>query len=111
MADAGDLKSPVLNGTCEFDPRPGHQSHVSQQTGSSYDVKVAVIGANGQLGSDLCRVLATRNTDVIPLLHRDVDVSDGAQVDRVLDSVLPDVVVSTAAYHKVDECEVQAQRA
>src|SRR5262245_34947233 len=74
-------------------------------------VKVAVIGANGQLGSDLCRVLAAQKTEAVPLLHRDVDVSDAAQMDRVLDAASPDVVVSAAAYHKVDQCETQAGRA
>lgn len=74
-------------------------------------MKVAIIGANGQLGSDLCRILAAQKTEVVPLLHRDVDVSDGAQVDRILDAARPGVVVNTAAYHKVDQCEAQAERA
>ena len=73
-------------------------------------MKVAVIGANGQLGSDLCRVLAVQEAEVIPLLHRDLDVADPEQVNRVLDAARPDVVISTAAYHKVDECEVQPER-
>jgi dTDP-4-dehydrorhamnose reductase len=74
------------------------------------DMKVAIIGANGQLGSDLCRVLAARGTEIIPLLHRDVDTADAAQVEGVLDGARPNVVISTAAYHKVDECEVQPER-
>jgi dTDP-4-dehydrorhamnose reductase len=73
-------------------------------------VKVAVIGANGQLGSDLCRVLAAQKIDVAAFTRRDVDVSDAAQVERILDSSRPDVVISTAAYHKVDECEHQPAR-
>jgi dTDP-4-dehydrorhamnose reductase len=73
-------------------------------------VKVAVIGANGQLGSDLCRVLAAQKNEVVPLTRRDVDVSDAAQVDGALDAARPDVVISTAAYHKVDECELQPER-
>ena len=68
-------------------------------------MKAAIIGANGQLGSDLCRVLAAQGISVIPLLHRDLDVSDAAQVDRILESSRPDVVISTAAFHKVDQCE------
>ncbi len=70
-------------------------------------MKVAVIGANGQLGTDLCRVLAAQKFSVVPLTHRDVDVSDSAQVDRVLSSIHADVVISTAAFHKVEECEKQ----
>lgn len=73
-------------------------------------MKVAIIGANGQLGSDLCRVLASRKIDVVPLTRREVDVAEAAQVDRILDAARPDVVISTAAYHKVDQCEVQPER-
>jgi dTDP-4-dehydrorhamnose reductase len=74
-------------------------------------MKVAVIGANGQLGSDLCRILTARKIDVVPLLRRDVDVADASQVDLALDATRPDVVINTAAYHKTDECEVQPERA
>ncbi len=70
-------------------------------------MKVVIIGANGQLGTDLCRVLAAQSFSVVPLTHRDVDVSDSAQVDRVLSSIHADVVISTAAFHKVEECEKQ----
>ncbi len=70
-------------------------------------MKVAIIGANGQLGSDLSRVLSDQNHTVEPLLHKDLDVSDSTQVDRVLPAIRPDVVISTAAYHKVEECEKQ----
>lgn len=70
-------------------------------------MKVAIIGANGQLGADLCRVLAAQKVSILPLTHRDVDVSDSGQVDRVLSSIHADVVISTAAFHKVEECEKQ----
>ncbi len=73
-------------------------------------MKVAIIGANGQLGSDLCQVLAAQTIEVVPLTGHDVDVADAAQIDRVLDSSRPAVVISTAAYHKVDECELQMER-
>jgi hypothetical protein len=39
MAYAEDLKSFVLNGTCGFDPHPGHQFLFEQQ---SYDVWIPV---------------------------------------------------------------------
>lgn len=71
-------------------------------------MKVAVIGANGQLGTDLCRVFAGQKVSVLPLTRREIDVSDSGQVDRVLGALQADVVVSTAAFHKVEECEKQA---
>ena len=70
-------------------------------------MKVAVIGANGQLGTDLCRVLASKKVSVLPLTRREIDVSDSTQVDRVLGALQADVVISTAAFHKVEECEKQ----
>jgi dTDP-4-dehydrorhamnose reductase len=51
--------------------------------------------------------LAAQSFSVVPLTHRDLDVSDSAQVDRVLSSIHADVVISTAAFHKVEECEKQ----
>lgn len=70
-------------------------------------MKVIVIGANGQLGTDLCRVLTAQKNSVLPLTRREIDVSDSAQVDRVLGAIQADVIISTAAYHKVEECEKQ----
>jgi dTDP-4-dehydrorhamnose reductase len=70
-------------------------------------MKAAIIGANGQLGVDLCRVLAAQKISVLPLTHRDIDVSDSGHVERVLSSIQADVVISTAAFHKVEECEKQ----
>ena len=70
-------------------------------------MNAAIIGAAGQLGVDLCRVLSAQKITVSPLTHQDVDVSDSAQVDRVLSSIPADIVISTAAFHKVEECEKQ----
>jgi dTDP-4-dehydrorhamnose reductase len=68
-------------------------------------MKVVIIGANGQLGADLCRVLAAQTIAVVPLTHADIDVSNPELVDRVLESIRPDTVISTAAFHKVEQCE------
>jgi len=67
--------------------------------------KIAIIGANGQLGSDLCRVLAEQEIAAVPLTRNDVDVANVEQVNDVLGSIQPDVVVNTAAFHKVEQCE------
>jgi len=74
-------------------------------------MKAAIIGANGQLGVDLCRALAAQGAEVAPFTHRDLDVSDSAQVDRILGASQPDVVINTAAFHKVDECEKKPAQA
>jgi dTDP-4-dehydrorhamnose reductase len=71
-------------------------------------MKVAIIGANGQLGVDVCRVLTAQKISVFPLTHRDIDVSNAAQLDQILNSIRADVVISTAAFHKIEKCEKQA---
>ena len=67
-------------------------------------MKIAVIGANGQLGTDLMEVLAA-NHDVIGLNHSDVEITDIDSVKRVLSAITPDLVLNTAAYHIVPEAE------
>ena len=55
---------------------------------------MAVIGANGQLGSDLVKAFE----DVIPLTHKDIEVTDLSSCE-ILKELKPDVVINTAAYH------------
>jgi len=71
-------------------------------------VKVLLIGANGQLGSDLVRVLT--DVDLIPLTHQDVDICEPVGLRATLRRHRPDIVLNMAAYHKVDECEVNAEK-
>lgn len=68
-------------------------------------MKVAVIGAAGQLGSDLVKAF-----DAVPLTHEEADVSDPKSLD-ILGDIEPDVVINTAAYVKVDDAEVEAEEA
>jgi len=68
-------------------------------------MKAVVIGANGQLGVDVCRVLTGHSVDMLPITHRDLDVTDSGLVEQALEKIQPDVVISTAAFHKVEECE------
>ena len=76
-------------------------------------MKIMVIGANGQLGSDLVQVLGKRSAayQVIPLTHAELEVTDPHQVQQALKDYRPQVVVNTAAYHKVDEVESYPERA
>ena len=66
-------------------------------------MKIMIIGADGQLGTDLCRVVP--RGEQIPLTIRDLDVTDRQQVGAVLQRYRPDVVINTAGYVRVDDCE------
>jgi dTDP-4-dehydrorhamnose reductase len=64
---------------------------------------VVIIGANGQLGTDLQPAL--RDFRITPLSHAQLDVCDNARSRAVLAELRPDAVINTSAYHKVDVCE------
>jgi dTDP-4-dehydrorhamnose reductase len=66
-------------------------------------LKVAVIGSTGQLGQDLMRVFGE---EAVEFSHQDLDVTDGVSVASAIHSLRPDWVLNTAAFHRVDDCEV-----
>ncbi len=68
-------------------------------------MRVAVIGAGGQLGSDL-----VKEFDAVPLKHEEVDVADPNSLN-LLSNIRPDVVINAAAYVRVDDAEVEAEEA
>ncbi len=73
-------------------------------------MKVMIIGADGQLGTDLSSEMKEK-ADVIPLTFSDGDISDRAVTERLFETHAPDVVINTAAFHNVPECENQPVRA
>lgn len=74
-------------------------------------MRIAVTGANGQVGRAL-RVVAEEGKDeVIPLASAALDVSDADAVRDVLVPLAPDCIIHAAAYTDTDACEVQQERA
>jgi dTDP-4-dehydrorhamnose reductase len=69
------------------------------------NIRVAVIGANGQLGCDICKAFAESECEVIQLNHDVLDIADFNSTREKLEQVKPQVVVNTAAMHNVDACE------
>jgi len=68
-------------------------------------MRVVIIGAGGQLGSDLTEVLRHCGEEVVPLTRQDVDVTDSRAARDTLGRYAPEVIVNCAVYHPVDECE------
>lgn len=68
-------------------------------------MKIAVVGANGQLGSDICEEMQSGGEEVFRIYHSDVDISEYEAIDSYLREIEPDVVVNTAAMHNVEACE------
>jgi dTDP-4-dehydrorhamnose reductase len=74
-------------------------------------MKVLLIAANGQLGTDLLKVFRAAGDTVTPFTHAQLDVCSEAQISKAMAEVKPEVVLNTAAYHRVDECEKQSAMA
>jgi dTDP-4-dehydrorhamnose reductase len=72
---------------------------------------VVVIGANGQLGSDLCQQFASHERRLVALTRSDLELRDEDQVSRTLEEIKPAVIVNTAAFHKVEACETDVEQA
>jgi dTDP-4-dehydrorhamnose reductase len=66
-------------------------------------LKVAVIGSTGQLGQDLMHVFGE---EAVGFTHQNLDVTDEASVASAVRSLEPNWVLNTAAFHRVDDCEV-----
>jgi dTDP-4-dehydrorhamnose reductase len=69
-------------------------------------MKVAIIGANGQLGNDLVEIFGE---EAIPLTRRDLDVTDLESV-KILNELGAEVIINTAAYVRVDDAEVEVEK-
>ncbi|MCL4507883.1 MAG: dTDP-4-dehydrorhamnose reductase [Chloroflexi bacterium] len=80
-------------------------------------MKIILIGANGQLGTDLYSALAQH--DVVAAIQPgtpagrlspvfELDIGNGADVRAALAQYKPDVVINTAAFHRVDDIERDA---
>jgi dTDP-4-dehydrorhamnose reductase len=72
-------------------------------------LKCLLIGANGQLGSDLVKSLSAH--EVIGTTHQDLDVTQAGQVLGCVQKYRPEVIINTSAFHKVDLCETELSEA
>lgn len=64
-------------------------------------IKTLIIGADGMLGFDLCKVFP----DAVKLTHKDIDITDREQVLESIRKINPNLVINAAAYTDVDGCE------
>ena len=73
-------------------------------------MRVMIIGAGGQLGSDIVEALRESQDTVIPLARKDLDVTEPSAVREKLAEHVPDVILNCSVYHPVDECESHPDR-
>jgi dTDP-4-dehydrorhamnose reductase len=73
--------------------------------------KAVVLGAGGQLGVELVRVLRGRGYNVTGFDRAGLDISNHGLLERVLGPLNPAVVLNAAAYNQVDIAENDPQAA
>jgi dTDP-4-dehydrorhamnose reductase len=71
-------------------------------------MRIAILGAGGQLAHDLLPAMADQ--ELFPLPHADLDICDYSQVRQSLEEIKPDLVINTAAVVRVDDCESRVER-
>jgi dTDP-4-dehydrorhamnose reductase len=71
--------------------------------------RIALAGGSGQLGTALREALAGR--DVVAPPHAELPFEDAAGLGSFLDGVRPDVLVNCTAFHNVDACEREPEKA
>jgi dTDP-4-dehydrorhamnose reductase len=73
-------------------------------------MRIVIIGSNGQLGSDLVRVLRKSNEDFAALTRGDLDITERSTLRDKLAKHDPTVIINCSVYHPVDECENHPDR-
>ncbi len=66
--------------------------------------KIVIIGSNGQLAHDLLVELQGK-AEVVGLTHAEIDIVEHENTRIILSNLAPQVIINTAAYHRVDEME------
>ena len=74
-------------------------------------MKIALIGSDGQLGTDIYKYFKDKNADITGLTISDIDVCDKNICNDVLFRIKPNLIINTAAFHQVDVCEDEVAKA
>jgi dTDP-4-dehydrorhamnose reductase len=71
--------------------------------------RVLLIGGSGRLGTAIARQWT--DCEIIAPSHAQLDLENGEQLREAVERLRPDMLVSAAAFHDVDRCEEEPERA
>jgi dTDP-4-dehydrorhamnose reductase len=76
-------------------------------------MRLLLIGAGGQLAQDIRQHFEANPAagTLVPVTHEQLDIRDAARTREVIAQAKPDIVINTAAFHRVDDCEDQRELA
>lgn len=88
---------------------------MTQSAMAGHRPRILLIGANGQVGWELCRTLAGLGEVIAASIEGDhgpvIDLMDAASLARLVHDAKPDAVVNAAAYTAVDKAEIDRETA
>jgi len=69
-------------------------------------LKIALIGVDGQLGTDINSYFCRKGLEVVGLVGlKEIDITDPVKCNSTLRDINPDLIINTAAFLNVDLCE------
>lgn len=71
--------------------------------------RVLVLGGSGQVGAEIVR--RWNDLELVAPPRSEVDIEDPASVEAAVAAVEPDIVVNCTAFHNVEQCEREPERA
>lgn len=74
-------------------------------------MRILITGAAGQLGTELLAAVHDAGHEAISADRTRLDIADRAAIRDVFEATRPDVVINTAAWTAVDDCESDPDRA
>ena len=74
-------------------------------------MKILLIGKNGQLGSQIDEIARKRGHAISSFGKKELNILKKRQLKKTLDKVNPEIVINTAAYHVVPDCEKYPDKA
>ena len=72
-------------------------------------MRVLLLGASGQLGSDIVRLWRDPAVTLVPATRADADVTDSSATGRLVARVNPDLVINTTAFHNLPQAEADPE--
>ncbi|TSC74296.1 MAG: dTDP-4-dehydrorhamnose reductase [Parcubacteria group bacterium Gr01-1014_33] len=73
--------------------------------------KIVVIGKTGQVGRALMDNASLFGFDAVGLSRQDLDITDTKRAREIIGELRPDILINTAAYHVLPECEAHPEMA
>jgi len=69
--------------------------------------KLLIVGANGQLGTDMVKLSEKRGIECKGIDFPDIDITKTDCVRSIFDAVKPSIIINCAAFTAVDDCETK----